>query len=116
MESQPAPSPSDTPVTAVDPRTVRGVLLSPGEFLWVTLAVWLCGVFILTLMPVFLIPRFGMPLGVAGSYLVFFLAWQPIQSISQRSFGHKAGVVRMLIFVGGAATAAFYLREALAGQ
>jgi hypothetical protein len=64
-------------------------------------------------MPVLLIPRIGMPLGVAGSYLLFFLAWQPIQSITQRTFGMRAGVVRMVMFVAAAATIAFYLRELL---
>lgn len=89
------------------------VRLTTGEFWWLTLGVWLGGIFILALLPVLLIPRLGMPLGVAGSYLVFFLAWQPIQSITQRTFGVRAAVLRMVIFVAGAATIAFYLREAL---
>ena len=89
------------------------IILSSGEFLWLTLAVWLGGIFILTLTPVLLIPRLGMPLGVVLSYLLFFLAWQPIQIITQRTFGMRTGIFRMVLFVGGAATLAFYLREAL---
>jgi hypothetical protein len=91
----------------------RTISLSAGEFYWLTLGVWVGGIFILTVMPVLLIPRIGMPLGVAGSYLLFFLAWQPIQSITQRTFGMRAGVVRMVMFVAAAATIAFYLRELL---
>jgi hypothetical protein len=99
------------------PRHVsRGIVISPGEFYWLTLGVWLGGIFILTLMPLLLIPRIGMPLGVAGSYLLFFLAWQPIQLITQRTFGTGAGVLRMIIFVAAAASIAYYLREALLGM
>lgn len=100
-----------TPAANPPPRGV--VFLTASEFWWLTLGVWLGGIFILALLPVILIPRFGMPLGVAGSYLVFFLAWQPVQSITQRTFGVRAAVVRMVIFVGAAATIAFYLREVL---
>jgi hypothetical protein len=78
-----------------------------------SIGVWVGGIFILTVLPVLLIPRLGMPLGVAGSYLVFFLAWQPIQSITQRTFGMRAGVIRMVMFVAAAATIAFYTRELL---
>lgn len=111
MTADPTPAPSSSP--RPEPPSIRGVLLSPGEFLWLTFAVWLGGIFILTLMPVFLIPRLGMGLGVAGSYFLFFLAWQPIQSITQRALGTKTAIVRMLLFVGGAATIAYYLRVAL---
>ena len=89
------------------------IALTKGEFLSLTLAVWLGGIFILTLMPYLLVPRVGGPLGIAGSYLVFFLAWQPVQSITQRALGMKAGFVRMLIFVAGAAAIASYLRQTL---
>jgi hypothetical protein len=102
------PAPPATP--APGPAQIR---LSAGEFLWLTLAVWIGGIFILTLLPVLLIPRLGMPLGVVASYLVFFLAWQPIQIVTQRTVGMRTGVIRMVLFVGGAATLAFYLREAL---
>jgi hypothetical protein len=74
------------------------------------------GIFILTLAPVLLIPRLGLPIGVACSYLMFFFAWQPIQVITQRSFGMRAGLIRMVIFVAAAATLAFYLREVLLGM
>ncbi len=77
------------------------------------MGVWLGGIFILAVMPLLLIPRVGMPLGVAGSYLLFFIAWQPIQSITQRLLGLRAAVVRMVMFVSAAATLAFYLREVL---
>jgi hypothetical protein len=89
------------------------ITLSKAEFFWLTLGMWIGGVFILTLMPVLLIPRIGMPLGVMLSYLVFFLCWQPIQVITQRTVGIRAAVVRMIVFVAGAAATAFYLRESL---
>jgi hypothetical protein len=89
------------------------IQLSRGEFLWLTLGVWLGGIFILAVMPVLLIPRLGLPLGVAGGYFVFFLAWQPIQMITQRALGVRAAVLRLIIFVGAAATFAFYVREVL---
>jgi hypothetical protein len=109
--SRPSFSPAAEPAA---PDQGRGtILLSAGEFLWLTLGVWVGGIFILTLLPVLLIPRLGMPLGVVASYLVFFLTWQPIQIVTQRTFGMRAGVIRMVLFVGGAATFAFYLREAL---
>jgi hypothetical protein len=89
------------------------ITLSKGEFFWLMLSVWVGGIFILALLPVLLIPRMGMPLGVALSYLVFFLCWQPIQVITQRTFGTRAGVLRMILFVAAAAVIAFFLREAL---
>jgi hypothetical protein len=92
------------------------VPLSRAEFLWITFGVWLGGVFMLTILPILLIPRLGMPLGVAASYFVFFVAWQPVQTITQRTLGVRAAVVRMVLFVGAAATLAFYLREALLGM
>jgi hypothetical protein len=87
--------------------------LSRAEFLWLSFGVWLGGVFILAVMPILLIPRLGIPGGVAASYLVFFLAWQPVQSVTQRALGMRAAVLRMLIFVAGAATLAYYVREML---
>ncbi|MGH9176321.1 MAG: hypothetical protein ACRD1H_18275 [Vicinamibacterales bacterium] len=92
------------------------IVVTPGEFYWLTLGVWLGGIFILALMPVLLIPRIGMPFGVAGSYLLFFVAWQPIQIITQRAFGMRLGVIRMIVFVAAAATIAYYLREVLLGM
>lgn len=102
------PSPADS---SSAPR--RTISLNAGEFYWLTFAVWVGGIFILTVMPVLLIPRIGVPLGVASSYLLFFLAWQPIQAITQRKFGMRAGIIRMVMFVAAAATIAFYLRELL---
>ena len=89
------------------------ILLTPGEFYWVTFAVWLGGIFILTLMPYLLIPRVGGPLAIAGSYFVFFLAWQPLQIVTQRTYGMRTAVLRMILFVASAATIASYLRQAL---
>jgi len=106
--NSPTPNPSAAVITPRAPIT-----LSAGELLWLTLAIWIGGIFILTLMPVLLIPRLGMPIGVVASYLVFFLTWQPIQIVTQRTLGMRTSVIRMVLFVGGAATIAFYLREAL---
>jgi hypothetical protein len=105
---------AENPLPATPPAAARGVIpLTPGEFYWVTLAVWLGGIFILTLMPYLLIPRVGGPMAIAGSYFLFFLAWQPIQIVTQRTFGMKGAVIRMVIFVAAAATIASYLRQAL---
>lgn len=101
------------PAQAAPDRARGPIVLSAAEFLWLTLGVWAGGIFILAFLPVLLIPRLGMPLGVVSSYLLFFLAWQPIQIVTQRTFGMRAGVIRMVLFVGGAATLAFYLRTAL---
>lgn len=95
------------------PAIPSDVRLTRGEFLWLSLGVWLGGIFILAVLPLLLIPRLGMALGVAASYLVFFLAWQPVQSITQRALGVRVAVVRMIVFVAGAAVLAFYLREML---
>ena len=92
------------------------IVLSRVEFLWLTFAVWVGGIFILTLTPILLIPRLGMRGGVIASYILFFTAWQPIQSITQRTLGMRVAFIRMLFFVGGGAAIAFYLREALLGM
>ena len=97
------------PATAGTP----AIVVSGGEFYWLTIGIWLGGIFILTLLPYLLIPRVGGPMAIAGSYLVFFIAWQPIQSITQRTFGAKAAFMRMVIFIAAAATIASYLRQAL---
>jgi hypothetical protein len=103
-----SPPPDATPTAA------RGViLLTGGEFLWVTFAVWLGGIFILTLMPYLLAPRVGGAMAIAGSYFVFFLVWQPVQIVTQRTLGMKAAVIRMLLFVASAATIASFLRQTL---
>jgi hypothetical protein len=95
------------------PSDPHGVVISRAELLWLTLGTWVGGVFILTLLPELLIPRLGIPFGMAASYLVFFLAWQPVQIITQRVLGMGTAVVRMLAFVGGGAVIAYYLREVL---
>lgn len=92
----------------------RGVIfVTTGEFLWLTFAVWVGGIFILTLLPYLLIPRLGGVMAIAASYFVFFLAWQPLQIVAQRTLGMKAALIRMVIFVASAATIASYLRQAL---
>ncbi len=112
-DPEPTPSSASSPSPTGAPPIIS---LSRAEFLWITFAVWLGGVFILTLLPILFIPRLGMPLGVGASYLVFFLAWRPVQTITQRTLGVRVAVVRMVVFVGAAATLAFYLREALLGM
>jgi len=89
------------------------IIISRTELLWITLGTWVGGVFILSLLPVILIPRLGIPMGMAASYLVFFLAWQPVQAITQRAVGIRAALMRMILLVGGGAVLAFYLREML---
>jgi len=98
------------------PPDPSAVLITRAELLWLTLGTWVGGVFILTLLPVLLIPRLGIPAGMAASYLVFFLAWQPVQIITQRVLGMGTAVLRMLVFVGGGAVIAYYLREVLLGM
>jgi hypothetical protein len=98
------------------PPDSAAVTISRAELLWITLGTWVGGVFILTLLPVLLIPRLGIPFGMAASYLVFFLAWQPVQIITQRVLGMGTAVLRMLAFVGSGAVIAYYLREALLGM
>lgn len=108
MSAPEAPAHRDPTASRRDPIT-----LSTGEFLWITFAVWLGGIFILTLMPYLLIPRVGGPLAIAGSYFLFFVGWQPIQIVTQRTLGMKAAVIRMVLFVASAASIASYLRQAL---
>ena len=98
-----------------EPAKPATVVISRGELLWLTLGAWVGGIFILTLLPVLLIPRLGIPGGMAVSYLVFFLAWQPVQMITQRVLGMGPAVLRMLVFVGGGAVIAYFLREVLLG-
>jgi hypothetical protein len=95
------------------PPDPAAVTISRRELLWITFGTWLGGVFILALLPVILIPRLGIPMGMAASYLIFFLAWQPVQTITQRAVGIRTAVFRMIVLVGGAAVLAFYLRELL---
>jgi hypothetical protein len=89
------------------------VLISRFELWWLTLSIWLGGVFILTVVPVLLVPRFGVPFGMGGSYLLFFLAWQPVQVIAQRVHGTGPTLVRTLALVVTGALLAYYLRNVL---
>lgn len=91
------------------------VTITRAELLWLTVSTWLGGVFTLTILPMLLVPRLGIPVGMALSYLVFFIEWQPVQIITQRVLGTSSVVVRMLALVASAAVAAFYLRDFLAG-
>jgi hypothetical protein len=116
MIDGPSQTPPSTPPAAPPAVTRATIALTPGEFFWITIGLWIGGIFILTLAPVLLIPRIGMPLGIAGSYLLFFAVWQPVQTVTQRTFGIRAAVIRMVIFVAAAATLAFYLREVLLGM
>ena len=103
----------ETPDSQSTPSQPGVIFLTTREFFWITISVWLGGIFVLTLLPYLLAPRVGGALAIAGSYFIFFLAWQPIQNITQRTLGMKAGVVRLIIFVAGAATIASFLRQAL---
>ena len=74
------------------PPDPASITISRAELLWITFGTWLGGVFILALLPVILIPRLGIPMGMAASYLVFFLAWQPVQTITQRALGTRTAL------------------------
>jgi len=91
------------------------VTITRAELLWLTVSTWLGGVFTLTILPMLLVPRLGIPVGMALSYLVFFIEWQPVQIITQRVLGTSHAVVRMLALVASGAVVAFYLRDFLAG-
>jgi hypothetical protein len=99
----PAPAPAEPGLIAI----------TRGELLWLTIGMWIGGVFILAMLPALLIPRLGLPWGIIAAYAIFFVAWQPLQNITQRTLGRRAAFVRMIVFVAGAATVAFYLREAM---
>ena len=92
------------------------MVISRGELLWLTLGTWIGGIFTLTVLPVLLVPRLGIPAGMAVSYLMFFIAWQPVQIITQRVLGMGAALARMLAFVSAGALIAYYLRELLFGM
>lgn len=89
------------------------VVVTPAELFWMTAGAWLSGACLLALLPVLLAPRLGPAGGLAVSYVLFFLAWQPIQRLTQRAIGPQKAVVRMLAFVASAAMLAYYVREAL---
>ena len=89
------------------------IFVTTREFFWLTLAVWLGGIFILTLLPYLLIPRVHGAVAIGGAYFAFFLVWQPVQIITQRSLGVKVAFLRMILFVAGAASIAAFLRQML---
>ncbi len=96
------------------PSPPNGIFISRGELLGLTVTTWVGSVFVLALLPMLLVPRFGVPIGVGVAYLVFFAAWQPVQLITQRLLGQGAAIIRMLAFAVSAALVASYLRDALA--
>ena len=66
------------------------VTVTPAELFWITAGAWLSGACLLALMPVMLAPRVGPAAGLAVSYVLFFIAWQPIQRLTQRAVGPSA--------------------------
>jgi hypothetical protein len=90
-----------------------GVVISRRELAWLTFGLWLGGVAVLTVVPMLCMPLVGIPGGMAISYLLFFVAWQPLQAITQRLAGGRAALLRMVLLVGLAATLAFALRNFL---
>ena len=95
------------------PPDSNAVVISRTELVWLTIGTWVGGVCLLTLLPLLLFPRLGVSIGVALSYVVFFLVWQPVQLITQRVLGTGPAVFRMLALVASAAAIAYYLRDAL---
>jgi hypothetical protein len=89
------------------------VILTRGELVMLSVGMWLCGVCLLALLPVVLMPRIGPAPGLAVTYLLFFVAWQPLQRVTQRAWGPRTAFVRTMALVGTAAVVAYYLREAL---
>ena len=83
------------------------------ELFWLTVGAWVGGVCLLALVPVLLTARLGPAGGLAVSYVLFFMAWQPLQRITQRANGTRAAFIQMLGLVTTAAIAAYSLREAL---
>lgn len=101
--SESAPSPTPAPQLVV----------TPAELFWLTAGAWLSGICLLALLPVLLMPRVGPAAGLALAYLAFFMAWQPLQRLTQRAVGPRQAFVRMLALVASAAMLAYYVREAL---
>jgi hypothetical protein len=95
------------------PPPVTPVVITRGELVMLSVGMWLSGVCLLALMPVVLMPRLGPALGLAATYLMFFVAWQPIQRVTQRALGARAAFARTMALVATAAVAAYYVREAL---
>ncbi len=89
------------------------IAISRGELVLLSFGMWLGGVSLLALLPVVLMPRLGPALGLGATYFLFFVAWQPLQRITQRALGTRAAFVRTMGLVATAAIAAYYVREAL---
>ena len=89
------------------------LVISRAELLWLTAGTWLGGICLLTVLPLLLFPWLGIAVGMALSYVVFFLIWQAVQVITQRVLGTGPALLRMLALVGSAAVIAYYLRDAL---
>ena len=89
------------------------ITLSQSELVMLSVGMWLSGVCLLALLPVVLMPRLGPAIGLGATYLLFFIAWQPLQRVTQRAWGPRAAFVRTMALVASAAVVAYYLREAL---
>jgi hypothetical protein len=89
------------------------ISITRGELVLLSAGMWLSGVCLLALLPVVLMPRLGAAPGLGASYLLFFVAWQPLQRVTQRAFGPRAALVRTLALVATAASVAYFIREAL---
>lgn len=112
-----AATPPHAPILDAQPARPALVPISRGELLWLTGGMWLGGIALLTLLPVIFITQlgFGELAGVVSSYFLFFLAWQPVQTITQRAVGTRAALVRMLLLVVTAFSVAFVLKVILFG-
>jgi hypothetical protein len=89
------------------------IAITPAELGLLSVGMWLSGVCLLALLPVLLMPRLGPALGLGATYFLFFVAWQPLQRVTQRALGRRAAFVRTMTLVATAAIAAYYVRDAL---
>lgn len=101
------------PESSPPPPSAGPIVVTPAELFWLTAGAWLGGICLLALLPVLLMPRVGPAGGLALSYLAFFVAWQPLQRLTQRALGPRQAFLRMLALVASAAMLAYYIREAL---
>lgn len=89
------------------------IAITRGELTMLSVGMWLCGVCLLALLPIVFMPRLGPAIGLALTYFLFFIAWQPLQRITQRALGPRPAFFRTMALVASAAVAAYYVREAL---
>jgi hypothetical protein len=89
------------------------IAITHGELVLLSAGMWLSGVCLLALLPVVLMPRLGAAPGLGATYLLFFVAWQPLQRVTQRALGPRAAFVRTMALVASAAIAAYFVRQAL---